>query len=121
MTDLVAFLRARLDEDDRAGRISPRDDAGDPDVVAAWSGKSASNLYVQFYAHNNPARVLLEVEAKRRIVDEQVKVWPYEPKDYLSNPENVDAEITADHAEVVLRLLALPYSDHPNYDERWRL
>lgn len=57
------------------------------------------------------SRVLAEVDAKRRIIAEcvailSVKWWEYE-----------DAP---DLAGVTLELLALPYADHPAYDETWR-
>jgi len=54
----------------------------------------------------DPARVLAEVEAKRRIVDwcRHVEVFP--------------ANRVADG---VLRLLALPYAEHPDFDPAWRL
>lgn len=44
-------------------------------------------------------RILAEVEAKRRIVYHEFSNW---------------GESTT------LRLLTLPYSDHPDYDEGWR-
>jgi hypothetical protein len=49
-------------------------------------------------AHGDPSRVVAECEAKRRIVGvSRAAPWP------------------------VLPLLALPYVDHPDYDEAWRL
>ena len=49
----------------------------------------------------NPARVIAECRAKRRVVEAR---------------EGVDA---ATH-DLVLRTLALPYADHPEYREEWR-
>lgn len=50
-----------------------------------------------------PSRVLAECEAKRRIVEEVLPIHPdYDPL-------------------YVQRLLALPYADHPDYDQSWRL
>lgn len=46
--------------------------------------------------HN--ARVLAEIEAKRRIVE-----WFTKPSDLL-----------------ILRCLALPYADHPDYRQEWK-
>jgi hypothetical protein len=81
-------------------------------------------------ARHDPARVLAECEAKRRIVEQYA--------DYLSSvkayrsPRWADAmneqdkqsaaQAEARHrvAEDVVRLLALPYANHPDYDEAWR-
>jgi hypothetical protein len=52
----------------------------------------------------DPARVLAEVEAKRRIVEH------HSPDDNWSYGEPC----------TTLHLLALPYSDHPDYHEDWR-
>jgi hypothetical protein len=52
----------------------------------------------------DPARVLAECEAKRRIV----KFAEY----WLGATEGMEAEF-------VLGSLALPYADHPDYDEAW--
>lgn len=81
MSDLVAFLLARIEEDERAARATPA------------SG------------YHDPARVLAECEAKRRMLP------------YLVIPAH-----RLDHCDrcSVLRLLALPYADHGDYDLAWR-
>ena len=58
---------------------------------------------------HDPARVLAEVAAKRRIVDGLADADPY--SGYIT------ATFTAEDA---LRLLALPYADRPGYREEWR-
>ena len=55
----------------------------------------------------DPAHVLVECEAKRRIV-EGLDGW---------DPE---LGTTGQIAVQVLQLLALPYADHPDYREEWR-
>jgi hypothetical protein len=63
-------------------------------------------------ARHDPARVLAEVEAKRRVITaEQDRVLEEGPL-----PERMRGEIETD----VLRLLTLPYADHPDYREEWR-
>jgi hypothetical protein len=54
---------------------------------------------VEHIARHDPARVLADVEAKRRIVE-----W--------------DAEQPVDRG--VLNILASVYADHPDYREEWR-
>lgn len=57
-------------------------------------------------ARHDPARVLAEVEAKRRI---------------LTAYENYDREAPElDVPDSVIRLLALPYAGHPDYRKEWR-
>jgi hypothetical protein len=64
-------------------------------------------------ARHDPARVLREVEAKRRIItNEQDRVLEEGPL-----PERMRDGIETD----VMALLALPYADHPDYQEAWRV
>lgn len=61
-------------------------------------------------ARHDPARVLAECEAKRRIVE-----W------HDCEPEHVWGCGACTHDRpCVLALLALPYADHPDYREEWR-
>lgn len=61
--------------------------------------------------HVPPARVLAECEAERRIIDAARAKY----EDSLQGGDD-----TTSLAEEVLHALALPYSDHPDYDEAWR-
>lgn len=127
MTDLVEFLRARLDEDEvraqqeldswnRATERGPITEFPkwmvDP-IVGPFSGQSrlrnvATGLYVGRIA--NPSRVLAEVEAKRCIID-------------LAD-EGCDGQgeyrRCAEMGDEILRLLALPYADHDDFDPMWK-
>jgi hypothetical protein len=81
--DLVAFLRARLDEDEQAARETLWEGSGNkPD----WELPSSATVDVggdEFYAgdatiarhiaRHDPARGLREVEAKRRIICDLVR------------------------------------------------
>ncbi|MGH9252637.1 MAG: DUF6221 family protein [Acidimicrobiales bacterium] len=130
---LTEFLTARFDEDEvaaqaafpgpwrhdpgkewfidpdklRAARAGVRQSGGEEAVLAghalvvgvAATGPSddpQSMADADHIARHDPARVSADVEAKRRIM----KV----------------AEFELD----ILELLALPYADHPDYDEAWR-
>jgi len=91
VSDLVAFLRARLDEDE--GILS---------------------------VHNG--RVMREVEAKRRIVRSyEITQRIVDSHDRLpSSPEaREQAVLVADAWRQAVEDLTLPYSDHPDYDEKW--
>lgn len=60
-----------------------------------------------------PARVLAECEAKRRIVSHCDLL--------IRGPEfGHFTESDGDSGRTILRALALPYADHPDYREEWR-
>ena len=123
MEDLARWLTAQLDEDERIARAVE-------DRSAPWGGQWMAdgdsavrtvNGHVLFYRHDSgplkpgladyvaewdPARVLREVDAKRRILAEAAEYEPGIP----GFPE----------MWTVLRLLALPYVDRPGYLEAWR-
>lgn len=127
MDDLVQFLRERLDEDEAAARA-----AADAERADTWTtlpesyggvldGTGTRSLAVGYgnvmapetaghIARHDPARVLAEVEAKRRVVERCTAVQGLLLDDF-----------TAEHlADEVLALIALPYADHPEYREEWR-
>lgn len=70
----------------------------------------------------NPGRVLAECDAKRRIVEHHARVADPEGDDLA----DLCAVCDANGPEAqgwpcdTLRLLALPYADHPEYREEWR-
>ena len=75
-------------------------------------------------ARHDPARVLREVEAKRQIVDEH---WPELgncPRCVKEPPERDDEGgrlfVATAHPCATLRLLALPFSDHPDHQQEWK-
>ncbi|MFE5628463.1 DUF6221 family protein [Streptomyces sp. NPDC056543] len=116
MDDLVQFLRARLDEDEQTARgtamewgtawtvdeamTSVRSDTG-ADVVAE------PNVPIRHIASHDPARVLREVDAKRRRLEVLADAIQRGHDDY-------------DIATELLPLEALPYADHPDYRDEWR-
>jgi hypothetical protein len=63
----------------------------------------------QFIADWNPARVLAEVDAKRRILDWCARIDP---------PYGLGG-ILAGQARRILRWLALPYAGHADYRPEW--
>ena len=108
MSDIVAFLRARLDEDEQYARSIPGmyEDAGMTAEMDNQGGLSGPD---------RERRLLRDVEAKRKIVE-------------LHLPERLGyfTDINCQQCRVhdpcpTLRFLALPYADHPDYDEAWRV
>lgn len=104
--EIFDFVAAQLDEDARlAIAASPGPwaaDTGHADVPASTNTKAALHI-----ARHTPSRVLAEVAFKRSVLE------VYRPQPHRPHP---DAEIPR-----VLRLLAAPYAEQPDYQEDWKL
>jgi hypothetical protein len=143
--DLLEFITARLDDDEQIARacgegvtwaVEHRSDwetgdpaKPDPECAAGRcecciveganpDGTAGMRIYdegghdshdAEHMARHDPARVLREVAAKRRIL---AAAAGYSPE--LEHGDNGEWAF-----EVVLRLLALPFADHPGYDPSW--
>jgi len=112
MDDLIAFLNARLGEDEAAANslfFAARIPDKRPDFTAC--GGPAAEVY---WDHFNPARVLREVAAKRAILAEYERV----AGSAQAYPNN--ATITSlGAAQTVVKALGTVYSDHPDYRGEW--
>jgi hypothetical protein len=136
MSELVEFLRARLDEDEAVARAAvgldwhaqgnvelrtiPHDSPGS--VEPCWYQIARGGFdegphvgLVDYYrwdrretfrhiARHDPARVLREVEAKRRVL------WLYEGGDAYEHSV----------METAVKALAAIYADHPDHRDEWR-
>lgn len=120
MVELVEFLAARLDEDEQVARAADSKLGYLVGAVDYWFPEAERDE--QHAVRHAPGRVLAEVDAKRRSValhhaelveakspdgDDRAVLWCWE----------CDGEAFPCRT---LRLLALPYADHPDYDEAWR-
>ncbi|MBE4796151.1 DUF6221 family protein [Streptomyces caniscabiei] len=126
MEDLVRWLNTQLDTDaEKARAATPGPwtvdseshaeairSASGTDVVAGgrWGGEASvfeSDEDAAHIAAWDPARVLREVDSKRRV---------------LGAIEHLLGQVDDPFAGVdgVLRLLAVPYADRPGYREEWR-
>ena len=136
MSELVEFLRARLDKEEKLARAAIADDGGQDGgfedatwlddrshPLCAGIATDAANL---IRATAVPRRVLAEVDAKRRIIDEH-QLRP--AAEQISGRPAYGCEICHDHPEYgiapegeceTLKLLALPYADQPDYRPEWR-
>lgn len=91
MDDLTTFLRACLDDDTRH--------------IARW----------------DPARVLAEIDAKRRIIVAYMDaVHMYRVMSETDDDGKWDWLFKEEALEGVVKLLALPYADREGYREEWR-
>lgn len=102
---------------------------GCPEVARGWIAEA------EHIAHWDPARVLREVEAKRLIIalhvgdhDCVIMVRGTYPSDWPAGgafgaPGQPWSHPSVEHHEggpcETLRLLALPYADHPSYRQEW--
>ena len=90
---LVEFLLARIAEDEAVAKRGPYPEPS----LRLENVETDESMFIAI----DPARVLAECEAKRRIVEvyQQGEVWPV----------------------LTLRAIAHPYRDHPDYDPEWAL
>lgn len=128
-SDLVAFLRERLDEDEQTARAAATRERGG----AAWTltdgheseVQAASGLRVvpktppvlaHHIARHDPARVLREVEAKRLVLTE------YEKETHVWEKGHRTGWTEGGQAarRTALKAFAAVYADHPDYREEWR-
>lgn len=125
MTDLVEFLRARLDEDERIarGEITRREVwQSKLDQMRRFGEMVGVGLidYDELGAPGDPARVLVEVETKRWIIDALVP--EVEDMDETIHQEFCGAANPDAHNYIAAQLLqrmAQIYADHPDYDPAW--
>lgn len=119
MSDLTAFLLARIAEDETCayhalGLLGIETDWHKVAVLRERGLTRADATHVNRWS---PRSVLAECEAKRRIVEtldrHDALLWAHE------NTGDLDSHSIDPGA--VLVLLTLPYDDHPDYDEGWRL
>ena len=121
MDDLIAFLRTRLDEDEAVAKaadmpgVHPRGpwqryDNGRIEDARGYTVAKARPESSEHIARWDPARVLAEVDAKRRILD------------WCERMAHVDGYggLMARDARMIRRLLAQPYAEHPDYRPEWR-
>lgn len=151
-TDITAFITARLDEDDEVAAFAAKTRSGRPggnwkvdcdcmglctnycdarrvegDNITIYDEGGHGNYQAQHIARHDPARVLVEVAAKRRRLERHRP----ETTEYYDRHGNIATftacEIcgnggTTDDAWPCIELLddAAPYAGQPGYDESWR-
>ena len=105
------FVLARVAEDEAVARAAISHGEGCLD----WSDEGdPTDVHI---ARHDPARVLAECAAKRRIV-EQITSTSAEIKSAMPGGSGRLSSMYG--LERTLHLLAQPYADHPDYREEWR-
>ncbi|MEU0671341.1 DUF6221 family protein [Streptomyces sp. NPDC006172] len=149
MDDLLAWLRAQLDEDERIARAATLGpwvqsgigdygwavDFGRPGAGVETEDSEQGLADADFIAAHNPARVLREIDAKRQILDlyatavskraalrARMREVIDVDHDEFSRLHRQESELieAAEHFAPAVRLLALPYAGQPGYREEWR-
>jgi hypothetical protein len=125
MDDLVQFLRARLDEDERMAVATLWDGSGNEAgwslIASATVGVGRDSIYVadtevaRHIARHDQARVLAEVDAKRQALAHYERIQQHTRRsdggnDYLFAEGAVRRQI---------QYMALPYRDDPGYRPEW--
>ncbi|MFD0353496.1 DUF6221 family protein [Streptomyces sp. NPDC127110] len=135
MNDLVQFLRARLDEDaaDAHACTGPR-----------WRVEPDDGVNGPHIARHDPARVLAEVLAKRLLLNASNvfcapgcgvehsfsgscglrwmgPVHEAHGQRWVRDDTGARFAAPAVTSEWTLRVLALPYANHPGYQQEWQL
>lgn len=151
MDDLITFLRVQLDDDERVastirhgGYLPPiwhakvhTDGSADlyaeerinhpPDAESEFDPEPFAHVRADRVQHEHivrwdPAHVLAEIDAKRRILDEIVHeatgLDMSVDLDRRVGTRDTDAEPYL--GDQLLRLLALPYAGRDGYREEWR-
>lgn len=134
---LVEFLRAREDEREQLARDASGPARSDRWWAEPWFDGTASrsdlwarvggqltgrgaleNAHAEHIARHDPARVLADVAAKRRIIE--LHTGGHECSTYDHNGEIDNCTWCIDSWDCsTLRLLALPHADHPDYRSEW--
>lgn len=121
--ELVAFLRARLKEDERTARAVMWDGSGNtptwdtPFSSTVEVGTDCFDTYDRTVANHivewDPARVLREVDAGRQAIAHYERVAAHRWK-------HLDYELAVGAVEVQLKIRALPHAGHPDYRQEWK-
>jgi len=133
-TDLIAFLNARLDEDEAAakaaasvagpdwhhGHFWPEDGSSATTMIFSAAGSPLADMLhrddeemAPFIAGHDPARALREVEADRKLIAAYLQSEEVSPSDSWES-DGTQA------LEWAVRFRAAVYSDHPDYREEWK-
>ncbi|MEU7331399.1 DUF6221 family protein [Streptomyces parvus] len=130
MNDLVQFLRNQYDIEASAAENAAAETGADwhydsksgyvlggrdHDMVATGSQDFLEPSAGAHIARHDPARVLREVEAKRRILAVHRPYVPEPDQACLGCAGGIQFQFCP-----VVRLLGLPYADHPEYRDAWR-
>lgn len=113
MDDLVEWLRAQLDEDERSARACAGDGEWDAADIAIYGADLAPEVRAHMAQHD-PARVLREIDAKRQALDHYERIRQHTKR-------GEEPYVLAEGAVAKqVQIMALPYADRDGFREDWR-
>lgn len=121
---LIAFLKARLDDDEKIARDAAavsRDKVLDlyEDLIKSRPLDDERRKNMIHISTFTPGRMLWEISAKRRIsAMHQIDTLPF-GRAYCDECQARDGVVDGEWPCETIRLLALPYAGHPDYDKGW--
>lgn len=117
--DLLAFLRARLEEDEQAAlaaKPGPWHADGGSVYATHWIDEVVDySESAEHIARHDPARVLADVAAKRQVVDRYERAMA----NRRAHPDDLATAGALLALHGVVQLLVLPFRDHPDFDAAW--
>jgi hypothetical protein len=132
---LVAFVLARLDHAERlALAVKPLGAAHEEGEVprfdsffhGRFSRDTGQAWYepadVEFFASQDPQRVLEDLAAKRRLVElyAEARRNAIDYREDYTLAGDRPWSVKADSLELAVQVIALPWAHHPDYQESWR-
>lgn len=120
MSDLTDFLLARIAEDEAVASEL------DPEMFGFDPARGPLSPEEEHINRHDPARVLAECEAKRRMIDLAFQCGAMVDGEWgdCHGAEEIRAGKCRDHGATEamehLRILSTVYADRPDYREEWR-
>ena len=134
---LTEFLEQEISKDEEVARTAAGwDRSGRERVPGVWirsgvnsvesvrglvvygDGPAPNDAEAEHVARFDPARVLAECQVKRAIVEDAQRSQASLESQRLPATDAVNGHVIAQRR--VVRWLALPYADHPDYQQEWR-
>ncbi len=116
MDDFLSFTRARLDEDKQVAL-----GAMEPGYFYADGHTSNVLTFLERWNPDDPRQVLAEIESKLQMLDLHTPAVPLNPS--YGCPTCWEGAEDGGPMRVpcpTLRLIAVAYAGHPNYQQEWR-
>ena len=124
--DIVRFLEARIAEDEKLVRVAVTNATistglAEDDITWRWVSVARSGFRGDVEGAPTPQRVLAECEAKRNLIE---MIGGTDIAQFRRSDEPIPISqsfMRRDVADGLLRIMAQPYADHPDFQPEWKL